>query len=405
MRDKELVYALELPTQRFKLLAKDGQARFGEFATIHGTFQTPQFMPVGTRASVKGIDVERLQQIGAQIILTNTYHLWLRPTAQVVRDLGGIHKFSGWPGPILSDSGGYQIFSLRGIRELTEQGVTFRSHIDGARCFLSPELAIQIQETLGVDIAMVLDECPAAGLSRDAVAESLEMTLRWAARSLNARSDARTAVFGITQGGNFADLRQNAAQAIAELPFDGFAIGGLSVGEAKEVMYEVLSYHVAQLPESKIRYLMGVGTPQDILQAVYHGVDLFDCVMPTRAGRFGRAFVSAAAQTQEPFLNIRNAQYASDSRPLDEGCSRICCRNYSRGYLHHLFKVDEMLGPILLSLHNLGHYMDLMRRIRESIHAGIFMSLYNSEMSRWKTPGVQAESAHISGIEADDVEV
>ena len=367
-------------TNRFQLARKDGNARRGSYITTHGTFETPNFMPVGTQATVKGVDTERLEQIGAQIMLVNTYHLWLRPTPRVVRHLGGIHRFAGWNKPILSDSGGFQIFSLQGIRTLSEKGVEFRSHIDGSKHFLSPEIAIQIQEELGVDIAMVLDECPAGDLPFEAVEKSLAMTIRWAKRSLEARVNPDTSIFAITQGGVFPELRKRAAEEIGSLACDGIAIGGLSVGEPKHKMYEVLSYHVAQLPQEKIHYLMGVGTPQDIVQAVNEGVDLFDCVMPTRSGRFGRAFVSG----EKPYLNIRNAEHSESAETLDSECCCLACTRYTRGYLHHLFRTDEMLGPQLLSLHNLAHYQDLMRRIRDAIDSGSFNALYLREMERWK---------------------
>jgi queuine tRNA-ribosyltransferase len=336
-------------------------------------------MPVGTQGSVKGVDCDRLEQIGAQIILVNTYHLWLRPSSAVVEQLGGIHKFSAWNRPILSDSGGFQIFSLRGIRKLSEEGVEFRSHLDGSKRFLTPEGAIAIQEQLGVNIAMVLDECPAADLSLSATRESLELTLRWAKRCLSARQREDLAIFGITQGGMYRELRSESAGRLAELDFDGVAIGGLSVGEAKSQMYEVLSYHVAQLPTNKIHYLMGVGTPQDIVFAVAQGVDLFDCVLPTRSGRFARAFVSG----DQPYINLRNSIHSRDLAPLDAECDCLTCKNYSRGYLHHLFRCKEMLGPQLLTLHNLRYYLRLMERIRSAIRSQSFQQLYQAEMNRW----------------------
>ena len=364
-----------------------GRARTGFFTTAHGRFETPQFMPVGTRGSVKGLDVERLSEAGAQIMLVNTYHLWLRPGADTVADLGGIHKFSGWRGPILSDSGGFQVFSLKTIRNITEDGVEFRSHLDGSVQFLSPEKSVEIQEKLGVDIAMVLDECPAGDLERAAVEKSLEMTVRWARRSLAARSSPALSIFGITQGGVHRDLRTKAAEELGCMDFDGMAVGGLSVGEPKDEMYEVLSYHVRQLPQHKICYLMGVGTPQDIVQAVHEGVDLFDCVMPTRAGRFGRAFISG----EQPYINIKNARYACDSEPLDPSCRCVGCRNYSKGYLNHLFKTGEMLGPQLLSAHNLTHYLGLMAGIRESIRSSTFDGFYLAEKRRWQEVVLESE--------------
>lgn len=365
---------------RFSLQAKDGLARVGRFLTAHGEFETPQFMPIGTCGSVKGVDAERLRELGAEIILVNTYHLWLRPGPQRVASLGGIHSFTSWHSPILSDSGGFQIFSLKGLRRLSEEGVEFRSHLDGARQFLSPELCTRIQEELGVDIAMALDECPSGGLSFNEVEKSLQMTLRWAKRSLEARQSPKTALFGITQGGIYPELRARAAAELGALNFDGLAIGGLSVGERKEEMYGVLDYHVKQLPEGKLRYLMGVGTPQDIVEAVRNGVDLFDCVIPTRAGRFGRAYVSSA----EPFINIKNSKHAVENCPLDGACLCLACRNYSRGYLHHLFKSNEMLGPQLLTIHNLAHYIGLMRGIRRAIRKGRFEAFYRAETIRWR---------------------
>ncbi len=357
----------------------DLRARTGVFSTPHGDIPTPAFMPVGTRASVKGVDVERLREAGADVMLVNTYHLWLRPGHEHVGSLGGVHAFMGWKGPVLSDSGGFQVFSLKGIRKISERGVEFRSHLDGRKLFLTPELSVEIQETLGVDIAMMLDECPDGKLPREYVDSSLEMTLRWARRCLDARKKEGTCLFGITQGGVFPDLRRKAADGIRELPFDGEAIGGLSVGEEKELMYEVLSYHVQQLTPEKIHYLMGVGTPEDIVQAVCEGVDLFDCVMPTRAGRFGRAFIRGP----EPFINIRNAKYLEDRGPLDESCGCIACSNHSNSYIAHLFRVGEMLGPQLLSIHNLTHYFDLMKAIRTSLEEGSFESLYKTEKERW----------------------
>ncbi|MBX7145306.1 MAG: tRNA guanosine(34) transglycosylase Tgt [Oligoflexia bacterium] len=370
----------------FSVLGRNGKARVGRYVTQHGVFETPNFMPVGTQASVKGVDCERLAEVGAQITLVNTYHLWLRPGAELISRLGGIHRFCAWHGPILSDSGGFQIFSLQRIRKISEEGVEFQSHLDGAKCFLSPETSIGIQEQLGVDIAMVLDECPAGTLSHAEVEKSLALTERWARRSLAARRSEGTRVFGITQGGVFRDLRTRAAESIAAIEvdgqrFDGLAIGGLSVGEAKDAMYEVLSYHPQQLPEGRIRYLMGVGTPEDIVTAVSEGVDLFDCVMPTRSGRFGRAFVSS----DEPMINIKNSRFERDTGVLDSNCCCVACRNYSRAYIHHLFKVGEMLGPQLLSIHNLTHYLRLMQEIRSAIAAGRFDELLQREKARWKS--------------------
>jgi len=371
----------------FSVLTQDGAARAGVFRTAHGVFETPQFMPVGTRASVKGIDCERLRELGAQITLVNTYHLWQRPGPRIISDLGGVHAFCGWAGPILSDSGGFQVYSLKRICRVSDEGVEFRSHLDGSLQFLSPEKSVQIQEQLGVDIAMALDECPEGSLDQTAAKRSWELTLRWAKRCLAAKTRAKTDLFGITQGGVHRSLRSQAAAELSELPFDGFAIGGLSVGEPKDAMYEVLSYHPAQLPTGKIRYLMGVGTPADIVEAVHAGVDLFDCVMPTRAGRFGRAFVRGEA----PFINIKNARYAQAEESLDPSCVCLACRNYSRAYLNHLFKVGEMLGPQLVSIHNLTHYMELMASLRSSITGGCLEEFYRKEKSRWQGVGEESE--------------
>ena len=368
-------------TKRYQVKATCGKARRGSFRTRQGIFQTPTFMPVGTRASVKGVDVERLAELGAEVMLVNTYHLWLRPGHERIKRVGGINTFTGWKGPILSDSGGFQVFSLKGMRTLKEEGVEFRSHIDGSKQFLSPEGSINVQQTMGVSIAMALDECPAANIDFAAFEKSLAMTFRWAKRSLEARTDPELCVFGITQGGCHQQLRTIASEQIGSLSFDGFAIGGLSVGEPKTQMYEVLSYHPDQLPADHIRYLMGVGTPEDIVEAVSQGVDIFDCVMPTRSGRFGRVFIDS----DPPFFNIKNSTFAEDTGPMDPSCRCVACRNYSRAYINHLFKVGEMLGPQLASIHNLTHYLTLMHRIRESIEDGTFPALYAVIKERWRT--------------------
>lgn len=374
---------------RYECLARDGDARRGRFSVRSGVFETPTFMPVGTRASVKGVDVERLSDCGASVMLVNTYHLWLRPGEERIHRLGGIHKFTGWKGPILSDSGGFQIFSLEGIRNISEAGVEFRSHLDGSKRFLSPEVSVGVQEKLGVDIAMALDECPSSTLDKKKLDVSLDMTIRWAARSLEARADDSMCLFGITQGGCHKDLRTKSAEAICRMEFDGFAIGGLSVGEPKEAMYGVLEYHAKQLPSSHIRYLMGVGTPEDIVEAVSRGVDIFDCVMPTRSGRFGRIFVNS----NPPFFNIKNSQFSEDLQPLDPTCTCFACRTYSRAYVHHLFKVGEMLGPQLASIHNLTHYLTLMSDIREAIETETFQRVYLLVKERWKNHDFHAKKS------------
>jgi len=369
-------------TFTWNCVAQCGNARAGIADTsVHGSFVTPAFMPVGTRASVRGIDSPRLKECGAQIVLVNTYHLMLRPGATNILNLGSIHRFMGWDGPILSDSGGFQVFSLKSLRSISEEGVHFRSHLDGSKQFLSPEKAVALQETYGVDIAMVLDECPPSGVSKEEMVSSIERTHRWALRCHKARTqEEKTSLFGITQGGRFLDLRTESAERLKEIPFDGYAIGGVSVGEPKEVMYQVLSMHPQELPKERVRYLMGVGTPRDIVEGVRCGIDMFDCVMPTRAGRFGRAFVLG----DEPYLNIRNARFASDMEALDPTCSCVTCSTYGRAYLHHLFKAGEMLGPTLLSLHNISYYQRLVKELREDIVSGCFEQRYLSEDRRWK---------------------
>ena len=364
----------------FSIKSRLGSARSGIFETPHGSFHTPAFMPVGTRATVRGIDVERLKEAGAEIMLVNTYHLWVRPGPELIQNLGGIHKFSAWHGPILSDSGGFQVFSLAKFRSISDVGVEFRNHVDGTKMLLTPQRCVSIQEQLGVDIAMVLDECPAAGIEFKAAEQSLELTQRWARACLAAKRRPETALFGITQGGIFPELRRRAAETISELPFNGVAIGGLSVGEEKGRMYEVLATHVGDLPAHKVRYLMGVGTPEDIIEAVKQGVDLFDCVMPTRAGRSGRAFLNG----EQPYISVRNSAHGSSALPLDESCDCLACRHYSRAYIQHLFRMNEMLGPSLVSIHNLRHYLTLMSRIRESIEAGTFERLEHEIKNRWK---------------------
>ena len=369
---------------RFSIVSEssdESSARLGAFRTEHGTFQTPNFMAVGTKGTVRGIDAPSLHRIGCQVVLVNTFHLWLRPGEEIVSKLGGIQKFVGWDGPILSDSGGFQVFSLEKIRDIHEDGVLFQSPIDGEKLFLSPEKSIAIQEKLGVDIAMGFDECPPSTLHYDDTARSLERTHRWLKRSVEAKTREDMSLFGITQGGLHEPLRTESAQYLSELPFDGYAIGGLSVGETQEDMYRILSSHTKELPHDHIRYLMGVGTPEDLVEAVYNGVDLFDCVMPTRSGRFGRVFVSG----EEPQLNLKNAKYREDEEPIDSSCDCLTCRTYSRGYLHHLFRVDEMLGPQLLSVHNLRYYMNWMKTIRRAIHAGVLAKLRNDERARWES--------------------
>ena len=349
----------------FTIHKTDGKARTGTVTTAHGDIRTPAFMPVGTAGTVKGLLPEMVKQTGADIILGNTYHLMLRPTAEVVAKLGGLHRFMQWSGPILTDSGGFQVMSLSKLRTITEQAVTFQSHLDGNSYVLSPERAMEIQHLLGSDITMVLDECTAYPATEKEATDSMRLSIRWAERCrMSFVKRDGYGLFGIVQGSTYPALREESSKALQQIGFDGYAIGGLAVGEGQDVMLDVLDYTVPTLPEDKPRYLMGVGKPDDIVQAVLRGVDMFDCVIPTRAGRFGRAY------TREGEINIKNAGHSQDARPLDPTCTCECCARYTRGYLHHLFKADEMLGPILLSWHNIYYYQNLMSGLREAISQG-----------------------------------
>ncbi len=349
----------------FKISARDGAARRAQMTTAHGEINTPAFMPVGTAGTVKGMTPEQIAESGAEIILGNTYHLMLRPGAERVAKLGGLHRFMNWPGPILTDSGGYQVMSLTDLRKITEDGVIFKSHLDGARLELTPERAIEIQELLGADISMVLDECTPFPVTEGEAAQSMRLSMRWAARCRDG-FEARPGhgLFGIVQGGVFPELRDESAEALTGLGFDGYALGGLAVGEGQEAMFEVVEGTVPALPEDKPRYLMGVGKPADIVGAVARGIDMFDCVLPTRSGRTAQAFTRRGA------LNMRNARHLEDDRPVDPECACATCRNHSRAYIHHLFRAEEMLGPVLLTRHNLYYYQELMRALRAAIAAG-----------------------------------
>ena len=351
----------------FDIHAKDGAARSGVLKTPRGDIATPAFMPVGTAGTVKGLYMDQVQQAGSDIILGNTYHLMLRPGAERVKRLGGLHKFGGWDGPILTDSGGFQVWSLSKLRKMTEEGVTFQSHLDGSKHMLSPERSIEIQaDLLGADISMQLDECTDFPVSHDVAKRSMELSLRWGRRSLESfglREDQT--LFAIVQGSNYPDLRQQSAEAsIAEKTaggFGGFAIGGLAVGEGHEAMCETLSFTTPHLPEERPRYLMGVGKPIDIVEAVYRGVDMFDCVIPTRSGRHGQVW------TDKGPYNIKRAEFAEDQSPLDETISCPASQNYSKAYIHHLIRSKELLGAMILSWHNIAYFQDLMRRIRFAI--------------------------------------
>jgi len=354
---------------KFTLKAKNGNARLGEIKTSRGIIRTPAFMPVGTAGSVKAMLPDWVEASGADIILGNTYHLMLRPGAERIAQLGGLHTFMNWPGPILTDSGGFQVFSLSKLRTIAEQGVTFQSHIDGKTLELTPERAIDIQVKLEADIQMVLDECTPFPCEKDAARSSMELSMRWAERSKQAFEDHAApdqALFGIVQGSVYPDLREESAAALCDLGFDGYAIGGLGVGEGQELMLDMLGVTAPFLPEERPRYLMGVGTPLDILASVERGVDMFDCVMPTRSGRHGQAF------TWNGKLNLKNAIHADDPQPLDETSSCPAARDYERAYLHHLFKAGELLGPMLLSWANIHFYQELMGATRQAIAKGRF---------------------------------
>jgi queuine tRNA-ribosyltransferase len=360
---------------QFKLLHTDGAARRGEITTPHGSIQTPVFMPVGTMASVKSLTTDQLERLGPrddqtgergpQIILNNTYHLMLRPGVELLEQLGGVHRFMGWNRPVLSDSGGFQVFSLSAIRKIREEGVEFRSHIDGSLHFLSPESSVSIQTRMGVDIAMAFDECPAYGLSHSEVEKSMLLTHRWARRSLDARTGA-SALFGIVQGGVYPDLRKRGVEEIASMDFDGVAIGGVSVGEPNEAMRDVVGFTAPLLPSERPRYLMGVGTPADLVNGVAAGLDMFDCVMPTRNARNGTLFTSSGK------VSIKNAKHTADEGPLDPECSCVTCTTVSRAYLRHLYVSGEMAASVYNTIHNVSFYLDLMRAIRQAIASNSF---------------------------------
>lgn len=360
------------PAFSFKLLARDGSARLGEISTPRGIIRTPAFMPVGTAASVKAVFPNDVKNAGADVILSNTYHLMLRPGAERIARLGGLHRFMRWEGPILTDSGGYQVMSLSQLRKVTEQGVTFRSHLDGALHDLTPERSIEVQNLLGADIQMQFDECTPFPATFDEAARSMGLSLRWGQRSLAAfreQATAGRALFGIVQGSTYPELRTQSAEALTPMDFDGYSIGGLAVGEGQKLMFRVLSHTVPLLPAEKPRYLMGVGTPADIVGAVARGIDMFDCVMPTRSGRHGQAF------TWSGKLNMRNAAHMEDMRPLDETSECPAARDYSRAYIHHLLRAGEYLAPMILSWANVNFYQELMIAIRQSIREGKFAEL------------------------------
>ncbi len=363
----------------FQLLRTIDKARAGELVTAHGTVQTPVFLPVGSQATVKTLTPDEITGIGFKMILANTYHLYLRPGIEIVKKLGGLHKFMGWNGAILTDSGGYQVFSLAPLRKVTDEGVMFRSHIDGSQHFLTPELAIEYEEALCADVTMVLDECAAHDDSREKVEAAMERTHRWAARCFNARKNKNQLLFGIVQGGLYSDLRKKSVEYLRSLDFEGYAIGGLSLGEPKETMYSILAETAAELPENKPRYLMGVGSPEDIVEGVARGVDIFDCALPTRVARNGALF------TWQGRINIRNAGFSQQESPVMPECECYTCRHFSAAYLHHLFNASELLAYRLATLHNLTFMHSLIIRTRESILNGTFSEFREEFHSTYKT--------------------
>ena len=370
----------------FELLGTDGPARRGRISTAHGTVETPAFMPVGTAGTVKAMLPQSVAATGAEIVLGNTFHLMLRPGAERVAALGGLHKFMNWPRPILTDSGGFQVMSLSELRQIDERGVTFRSHLDGAMVALSPERAIEIQALLGADISMQLDECLKLPASSDEIARAMRLSLRWAERSKRAfeeRAKQGYALFGIVQGGDDLVLRAESARALTSMDFQGYAIGGLAVGEPQEVMLKIVAETAPALPADRPRYLMGVGTPHDLIEAVRRGIDMFDCVLPTRNGRHGMAF------TRYGPINLANARHANDPRPLDEESAHPAARTYSRAYLHHLAKANEILGAVLLSTINLAYYQTLMAGMREAIAIGHFAEFQATTEAGWAKGDLQ----------------
>ena len=361
----------------YSVTSTDGLARLGQIQTAHGLIDTPAFMPVGTAGTIKAMMPDAVAKTGSQVVLGNTYHLMLRPGADRIQNLGGLHKFMNWEGPILTDSGGFQVMSLSKLRKITEHGVIFQSHLDGSQHELTPEISVNIQKKLGSTISMQLDECPAHSTDKKLIETSMQLSLRWARGSKEAFEDrAGYALFGIVQGGVFDDLREQSVKNLTDIGFHGYAIGGLAVGEIQQEMFQVLDKLVNHLPADKPRYLMGVGTPADVVGAVSRGVDMFDCVMPTRSGRTGKAFTRRGA------VNIRNARHADDPRPLDELCKCPACTDFSRAYMHHLTKANEILGPMLLTWHNIQYYQDLMGSLRRSISdktLGSFIQRFNND--------------------------
>jgi queuine tRNA-ribosyltransferase len=375
-------------TLHWTLAARDGAARAGTLMTAHGEVPTPVFMPVGTAGTVKAMTADAVRSTGARMVLGNTYHLMLRPGAERVARLGGLHKMMDWHGPILTDSGGFQVMSLAGLRKLDADGVTFQSHLDGSRHRITPERSIEIQHLLGADVTMCFDECTPFPATHEQAAESMRLSMRWAARSRAAFTPRPGhGLFGIVQGSTYADLRAESVAALTGIGFEGYAIGGLAVGEGQAEMLRMLDITVPLMPQDHPRYLMGVGTPHDLIESVKRGVDMFDCVIPTRSGRTGRAYTSRGV------LNLRNAKHAEDTRPLDPECDCPACRNHSRAYLHHLIKSEEMLGPMLLTWHNITYYQRLMGRLRNAILEGRLDAEAAAIQAGWAQEDTKAEAA------------
>ena len=364
---------------KYTLLHKDknSSARYGTLATNYGTYETPMFMPVGTQATVKTLDYKELKEINSGVILSNTYHLWLRPGEDVVAHAGGLHKFMNWDGPILTDCGGFQVFSLAKPKDITEEGVTFKSHINGERRFLTPEKSIEIQNKLDSDIAMSFDECPPYPVTHEYMKESVERTIRWAIRGKKVHKNENQSLFGIVQGGEFEDLREYSAKETVKLDFDGYSIGGTSVGEDKETMYKMIDYGIKYLPHDKPRYLMGVGDPVDIFEGIERGIDMFDCVLPTRLARHGHAFTLSGK------INLRNAKYKEDFTSIDEHCDCECCKHYTKAYIRHLLVAQETLGQRLLSIHNLRFLIKITENIRKSIQEDKFLEYKKEFMDKY----------------------
>jgi len=383
-------------TLRWTEAGRDGAARAGMLHTAHGEVETPVFMPVGTAGTVKAMTADAVRSTGARMVLGNTYHLMLRPGAERVARLGGLHRLMDWHGPILTDSGGYQVMSLAELRQMDEDGVTFRSHVDGSKHRLTPERSVEIQHLLGADVTMCLDECTPFPATEEQAAVSMRLSMRWAKRCRDAfRPREGYGLFGIVQGSVYPELRAESVAALTSIGFEGYAVGGLAVGEGQEAMFAVLDCTVPLLPQDRPRYLMGVGTPQDLVGGVRRGIDMFDCVIPTRSGRTGRAYTSRGV------LNIRNAKHAEDPRPLDPACGCPACARHSRAYLHHLFKAEEMLGPMLLTWHNIQYYQDLMRGLRGAILAGRFEEHAAALEAGWKMGDAQPGDAAANSLAED----